>query len=92
MAGLGAWAAFIFYATNLERASSSVVRQLTSNLREADAVKEILGDNIRLEDKWWLGGEPYIDGAVCPLFIAHVFPDWGDRLTYCKEMLTLALG
>ena len=30
--------------------------------------KQTLGDDIKLEGKWWLGGEPWIDGAVCMPF------------------------
>ncbi|KAF8575786.1 DUF1783-domain-containing protein [Ramaria rubella] len=62
--GLSAWSAFILYATNMERLSSSVVRQLSSNLRTTSIVKETLGDNIKFEKKWWLGGEPWIDGSI----------------------------
>lgn len=65
--GLSAWGAFIFYATNLERLSSSVVRQLSINLRATESVKEMLGDDVKPEGKWWLGGEPWIEGAV------HIF-------------------
>jgi len=62
--GLSAWGAFILYATNLERLSSSVVRQLSSNLKTMASVKEVLGEGVKPEGKWWLGGEPWIDGAV----------------------------
>jgi len=27
-------------------------------------VKETLGDGVKPERKWWLGGEPWIDGAI----------------------------
>ncbi|KAF8522200.1 cytochrome oxidase complex assembly protein 1-domain-containing protein, partial [Hysterangium stoloniferum] len=62
--GLSAWGAFILYATNMERVSSSVVRQLSSNMKSMSVMKEALGEDVHLEGKWWLGGEPWIDGAV----------------------------
>jgi len=49
----------------MERVSSSVVRQLGTNMKNMEVLKEALGDNVHLEGKWWLGGEPWIDGAVC---------------------------
>jgi cytochrome c oxidase assembly factor 1 len=64
---LSAWGAFVFYATNMERLSSSVVRQLGFNLRSNELVKDTLGVDLALEGKWWLGGEPWINGAVCVL-------------------------
>ncbi|KIJ34677.1 hypothetical protein M422DRAFT_61387 [Sphaerobolus stellatus SS14] len=64
VAGLSAWGAFILYATNMERASSSVVRQLATNLKNMEALKEVLGDNVHLEGKWWLADEPWINGAI----------------------------
>ncbi|KAF8498330.1 cytochrome oxidase complex assembly protein 1-domain-containing protein [Gautieria morchelliformis] len=62
--GLSAWGAFVFYVTNMERLSSSVVRQLAFNLRSNELVKETLGVDVTLEGKWWLGGEPWINGAI----------------------------
>lgn len=34
-------------------------------------VRQTLGDDVDLEGQWWLGGEPWIDGAVCVLFPHH---------------------
>lgn len=48
----------------MERVSSSVMRQLYSDLRKMEPVTEVLGEEIRLEPKWWLGGEPWIEGMV----------------------------
>lgn len=64
MLGLSTWGGFVLYATNKERASSSILRQLYTDLKNSNAVKATLGDGIRLEPKWWLGGEPRIEGAV----------------------------
>lgn len=44
-----AWGLFLVYATNEERANSSVVRSLAFQLRSWPAVKEFLGDNVKIE-------------------------------------------
>ncbi|GAA5908600.1 hypothetical protein JCM6882_003689 [Rhodosporidiobolus microsporus] len=44
-----AWAGFLSYATNNERANSSVVRSLSFQLRSWPVVKEFLGDNVKIE-------------------------------------------
>ncbi|GAA5860409.1 hypothetical protein JCM8547_000295 [Rhodosporidiobolus lusitaniae] len=44
-----AWASFLAYATNAERANSSVVRSLTFQLRSWPAVKDFLGEGIKIE-------------------------------------------
>ncbi|GAA5920052.1 hypothetical protein JCM1841_000403 [Sporobolomyces salmonicolor] len=44
-----AWAAFLAYATNAERANSSVVRSLAFQLRSWPAVREFLGDGVRID-------------------------------------------
>ncbi|GAA5863180.1 hypothetical protein JCM1840_002500 [Sporobolomyces johnsonii] len=44
-----AWAAFLAYATNAERANSSVVRSLAFQLRSWPAVREFLGDGVKIE-------------------------------------------
>ncbi|BGP31283.1 cytochrome oxidase assembly protein 1 [Rhodotorula toruloides] len=44
-----AWGAFLTYATNEERANSSVVRSLAFQLRNWPAVKEFLGENVKIE-------------------------------------------
>ncbi|BGP39208.1 cytochrome oxidase assembly protein 1 [Rhodotorula kratochvilovae] len=44
-----AWGLFLAYATNNERANSSVVRSLTFQLRSWPAVREFLGDGIKIE-------------------------------------------
>ncbi|GAA5843960.1 hypothetical protein JCM9279_003687 [Rhodotorula babjevae] len=44
-----AWGLFLAYATNGERANSSVVRSLAFQLRSWPAVKEFLGDGVRIE-------------------------------------------
>lgn len=62
--GLSAWGGFVLYATNMERVSSSIMRQLYSELRKMEPVAAVLGEGIQLEPKWWLGGEPWIEGMI----------------------------
>jgi cytochrome c oxidase assembly factor 1 len=62
--GLSAWGAFLLYAMNQERLSSSVVQQLISRLKIDPRVGSILGQSIRFEPQWWALGDPYISGAV----------------------------
>ncbi|GAA5994346.1 Coa1p [Rhodotorula paludigena] len=45
----GAWGLFLAYATNNERANSSVVRSLAFQLRSWPAVKDFLGDGVKIE-------------------------------------------
>ncbi|GAA5970656.1 hypothetical protein JCM11641_007388 [Rhodosporidiobolus odoratus] len=44
-----AWAAFLAYATNAERANSSVVRSLAFQLRSWPAAREFLGEGVKIE-------------------------------------------
>ncbi|POY73647.1 hypothetical protein BMF94_3182 [Rhodotorula taiwanensis] len=43
------WGGFLAYATNAERANSSVVRSLGFQLRSWPAVREFLGDGVKIE-------------------------------------------
>ncbi|GAA5823101.1 hypothetical protein JCM5353_005774 [Sporobolomyces roseus] len=43
------WGGFLAYATNAERANSSVVRSLLFQLRSYPAVREFLGDGVKIE-------------------------------------------
>ncbi|KAI5122054.1 hypothetical protein M0805_006038 [Coniferiporia weirii] len=62
--GLAGWGTFLAYATNQERMSSSVVRQILQNLRESDLVHETLGESVRPEPAWYLNGDPWISGSI----------------------------
>lgn len=64
--GVSAWAAFVLYATNQERLSSSVMRQIVHRLRDPEnaALVEVLGVGIVPEPAWYLAGDPWISGAV----------------------------
>lgn len=62
--GLGAWGAFLLHATNAERLSSSVLRQVTYSLRNSDDVRQVLGDRVHYAPNWWGFGEPWISGTV----------------------------
>lgn len=64
LVGITGWGAFVFYATNQERLSSSVVRQILQNLRDSDIVRDSLGEAVRPEPAWYLNGDPWIEGAV----------------------------
>lgn len=64
VAGVSIWAAFFAYATNQEKLTSSVVKQILSELRECPELVEALGDSIRFEPAWWLNGDPWITGSV----------------------------
>jgi len=62
--GLSAWGAFLLYAMNQERLSSSVVQQIISRLKLEPRLLPALGQSIRFEPQWWAFGDPYISGAV----------------------------
>jgi len=64
LAGIAGWGVFLLYATNQERLSSSVVRQILINLRQSDLVLGALGDSARPEPAWYLNGDPWIDGSI----------------------------
>ncbi|KAI0306251.1 cytochrome oxidase complex assembly protein 1-domain-containing protein [Multifurca ochricompacta] len=62
--GVGVWAAFLAYAANQERLSSSAMRRVLSGLRESEEVRTILGDAVRPEPAWYLNGSPWVYGSV----------------------------
>ena len=64
--GVAAWVAFIKYANNQERLTSSITQQILQNLRDSPEVNELLGDAIRPEPVWYLNGDPWVDGVVRP--------------------------
>ncbi|TDL27341.1 DUF1783-domain-containing protein [Rickenella mellea] len=64
VAGLAAWAAFLLYATNQERLSSSVVRKVLRDIRVDPEAVRLLGDGVRAAPEWWLNGQPYVNGAI----------------------------
>ncbi|OCF57989.1 hypothetical protein L486_04016 [Kwoniella mangroviensis CBS 10435] len=61
--GLG-WGAFLLHATNAERLASSVLRQVTFQLRNSKEVISVLGENVRLVENWWALGQPWISGTI----------------------------
>ncbi|ODN97414.1 hypothetical protein L198_03978 [Cryptococcus wingfieldii CBS 7118] len=77
--GLG-WGLFILHATNTgkscvfnalpgtnaiaERLSSSVLRQVTFQMRNSPDVMSVLGDNVKLVEEWWALGSPWISGTI----------------------------
>jgi len=56
--GLAGWAAFLFVATNQEKLSSSVIRQIISMAKDNKELREMLGKAIRPQPEWWLNGDP----------------------------------
>lgn len=64
MLGFSGWGVFLLYATNMERLSSSVTRQVISNLKQHPEVQRILGAPIELP-KVIVLGDPWISGSVC---------------------------
>ncbi|KAI0284579.1 cytochrome oxidase complex assembly protein 1-domain-containing protein [Russula aff. rugulosa BPL654] len=62
--GVGVWAAFLAYAANQERLSSSAMRRVLSELRESEDVHTVLGDAVRPEPTWYLNGSPWVSGSV----------------------------
>lgn len=61
--GVGLWGAFYAYATNQERLSSSVVKQIMNTIKDNEELEQVLGDAIRFEPTWWLNGDPWINGS-----------------------------
>jgi hypothetical protein len=70
--GVSAWAAFLAYAANQERVSSSAMRRVLGELRESEGVRAVLGDAVRPEPKWYLNGSPWVYGSVRVTF--HALP------------------
>ncbi|KAM6500064.1 Cytochrome oxidase complex assembly protein 1 domain containing protein [Amanita muscaria] len=62
--GLASWAAFLTYATNQEKISSSIFRSICRSVRSDPAVKEVLGEAIRPQPEWWLNGDPFVRGQI----------------------------
>ena len=62
--GVSTWAAFLAYAANQERVSSSAMRRVLGELRESEDVRAILGDAVRPEPKWYLNGSTWVYGSV----------------------------
>ncbi|WRT65631.1 uncharacterized protein IL334_002576 [Kwoniella shivajii] len=61
--GLG-WGLFLLHATNAERLASSVLRQVTFQLRNSKEVIAVLGEHVRLVENWWALGQPWISGTI----------------------------
>ncbi|KAI5477330.1 hypothetical protein MNV49_006472 [Pseudohyphozyma bogoriensis] len=62
VASVVTWTGFLSYATNNERANSSVVRSLTFQMKASDQVRELLGDNVRLVPLF--GQFKKVDGSI----------------------------
>jgi hypothetical protein len=58
------WSAFTIHATNRERLSSSVLKNVMEKIKDDPSVQSKLGDSIGLERKMILAGDPWINGSV----------------------------
>ncbi|PPQ71067.1 hypothetical protein CVT24_009868 [Panaeolus cyanescens] len=65
--GVSGWAAFMTFASNQEKLSTSVYRSIMRALKGDAALQEKLGDVIRPQPEWWLNGDPYISGQIAQL-------------------------
>lgn len=76
IAGVSVWGAFFAYATNQEKLTSSVVKQILFVLRDSPELVEVLGERIRFEPTWWLNGDPWITGSVSVIgfFLSSIIP------------------
>ncbi|KIM48510.1 hypothetical protein M413DRAFT_14987 [Hebeloma cylindrosporum] len=62
--GIAGWIAFMTYATNQEKLSSSVFRSILRGLKSDPQLKEVLGEAIRPQPEWYLNGDPYVKGHI----------------------------
>ncbi|KAF8177244.1 cytochrome oxidase complex assembly protein 1-domain-containing protein [Pholiota molesta] len=62
--GVAGWAAFMLFATNQEKLSSSVFRSIVRALKADEQLKEVLGEAIRPQAEWYLNGDPHVKGHI----------------------------
>ncbi|KDR73820.1 hypothetical protein GALMADRAFT_212599 [Galerina marginata CBS 339.88] len=67
VAGVSGWAAFMTFATNHEKLSSSVFRSIIRALRADPQLHEALGEAIRPQSEWYLNGDPHVKGHISQL-------------------------
>ncbi|KAF9473867.1 DUF1783-domain-containing protein [Pholiota conissans] len=65
--GVAGWAAFMTFATNQEKLSSSVFRSIMRALKADEQLKEALGEAIRPQPEWYLNGDPHVKGHISQL-------------------------
>jgi len=53
------------------------MRRVLSELRESEDVRDVLGDAVRPEPKWYLNGSPWVYGSVRATLCAFSHPDPG---------------
>lgn len=61
---LTSWTAFTVHATNRERLSSSVLKNVMEKIKDDERVQTKLGDGVQLKREMMLAGDPWIDGSV----------------------------
>lgn len=61
---IGSWSAFTIHATNRERLSSSVLKNVMEKVKDDKRVQRQLGDGIALKREVLLAGDPWINGSV----------------------------
>ncbi|GAA5841487.1 hypothetical protein JCM11251_007157 [Rhodosporidiobolus azoricus] len=87
-----AWAGFLSYATNNERANSSVVRSLTFQLRSWPIVKEFLGEGVKIEP--FFGNFVRVKGSINMLAgrIDVQFPVRGSKAAGTASFTSIRRG
>ncbi|KAH9484537.1 hypothetical protein JR316_0004019 [Psilocybe cubensis] len=65
--GVAGWAAFMTFATNQEKLSSSVFRSIVRALKSDSQLREVLGEAIRPQPEWYLNGDPHVKGRISQL-------------------------
>ncbi|PPQ78437.1 hypothetical protein CVT25_011882 [Psilocybe cyanescens] len=65
--GVSGWAAFMTFATNQEKLSSSVFRSIVRALKADPQLREVLGEAIRPQPEWYLNGDPHVKGRISQL-------------------------
>lgn len=58
------WSAFTAHATNRERLSSAVLKNVVDKIRESEQVRAEMGDDVNLKRETILAGDPWIRGSV----------------------------
>ncbi|KAK0486201.1 cytochrome oxidase complex assembly protein 1-domain-containing protein [Armillaria novae-zelandiae] len=85
--GVAAWGVFYSYATNQQKISSSVFKQVLRTAREDQGLRGALGEALRPQPEWWLNGEPRVLGAI-NILQGHV--DLSFRIRGSKGVISLS--
>jgi cytochrome c oxidase assembly factor 1 len=58
------WSAFTAHATNRERLSSAVLKNVVDKIRESEKVREAMGEDVNMKRETILAGDPWVRGSV----------------------------